>query len=404
MPRPFLLALLVVLIVTVSAPVKAQPEPQLPSDLLFGAASESDLSSQFDTLVRIDAQSLQPVPFYSEKKTHITALNWSLQGQRLAILRNRHQKVAEICVIDRSGQLQTCFKDSISQYALQDIAPNYTVTWSDDEQRAYFVAEHKKILSLVEGDVLTGKTLRTIYELPQAYVEVPPHVHWTPALDRLAIYYGRYPYLSDYKDFIEIRRVTLVDLQTGTQFDLNTYSPEVGYLSFCEGFSPLGNYLAARVYMDEYLPDYSAANPELLALVIVDKSGQVVYTIDRDQLSSYDLHWGHCPAWQAQEEAFYFLAGTWNNDPAMNDRRSIFKYSLSSHELTELKQFGPETGPGYPADPLIPSSDGTAIAFHFEDPTLMSEIAVLLPNGEIIRFNESYSRSTQPRWMPPLDE
>lgn len=403
MRKLHILAMLSGFVIFASSHLSAQPGSQIPSDLFFSTSSEGGLSAPLDTLVRVDSQTLQPAPFFVDKKSSIRAVSWSSQTQLLAILRNRHKEEVEICVIDRSGQLQTCFEDTISQYALGELAQDYTVTWSTDEQRVYFIAEHNRILRLVEGDVLTGKTLRIVYQLPQTYGEVPPHIHWTPSLDSVAIYQGRYPYISDYSELIEIRRVTLVDLQSGRETELNTHIPELGYLSFCEGFSPSGDYLVARVYIDEYLPDFIAANPILSALVVVGKGGRLVSTIDLGQLSQYELNWAHCPAWQAQEDSFYFLAGSWDNDPATVDKTSIFRYSLLSNELMELKRFGPETGPGFPSDPLIPSPDGTSIAFQFKDASGMSEIAVLLLGGDILRFNEPYSRGAYPLWIPRLE-
>jgi hypothetical protein len=403
MKRLYFLTFMLLLGLSSPATTVAQSEQRLPSDLLFSVASEDSLSAPFDTLVRMDAQTLHNSTFFVDSSASIRALSWSPQARLLAILRNRHTDEVEICVIARSGQLQTCFEDTISQYALGELAQDYTVTWSTDEQRVSFIAEHSRILSLIEGDALTGKTRQIIYQLPQTYGEIPPHIHWTPSLDSVAIYQGRYPYISDYSELIEIRRVTLVDLQSGRETELNTHIPELGYLSFCEGFSPSGDYLVARVYIDEYLPDFIAANPILSALVVVGKGGRLVSTIDLGQLSQYELNWAHCPAWQAQEDSFYFLAGSWDNDPATVDKTSIFRYSLLSNELMELKRFGPETGPGFPSDPLIPSPDGTSIAFQFKDASAMSEIAVLLPGGEIVRFNEPYSRGAYPLWIPSLE-
>ncbi len=382
----------------------AQSEQRLPTDLLFLVDVGDKTYAFFHTLVRVDHSTLQVSPFYIDVSFSIRPLSWSPQGRFLAILRRRNAEQLEICILDRDGHLQSCFEDTISMYAFQDVREHYTVTWSTDEQRAYFIVEHDRILSLIEGDVSTGRTPRTIYQTAQPYHEVPPHIQWTPTLDRVAINQGRQPYDSDYSELIRIRRVTLIDLQTGEEIDLNTHIPELGYLSFCEGFSPSGNYLVARVYIDEYLPDFAAANPLLSALVVVDKRGQVVYTIDHGQLSQYGLDWAHCPAWQAQEEALYFLAGPIDkDDPTFAGKTSIFKYTLSTGGLTEYKHIGPEAGRGSPEGPLVPSPDGTAIAFVFGDAGVMSEVAALLPTGEIIRFNEPYSRGMYPLWIPSLE-
>jgi hypothetical protein len=395
------MAMLFWFVIVTSAHVGAQPGPQIPSDLFFSAASESRPPAPFDTLVRVVSETLGTLPFYTDT-TGIRAVSWSPQAHSLSIFRYTSDKI-EVCILDRQGQLQTCFEEGISNYAFQDLGENYAITWSTDEQRIYFVVENERILSLVEGDILTGQILRTLYQSPQVYYEWPPLIHWTSTLDYVAVYSVDRPYTSDYENLVATRNVTIIDLKTNAQLELNTYTPELGYFYFCEGFSPLGSYLVARVYVDGHLPG-STANPDLVEIALVDKEGHIVQAINQTQLDQYGIDWAHCPTWQAQEEAFYFVGGPLDRDDPTNvGKTSIFKYTLSTGELTEHKHIGPEAGRGFPAGPLVLSPDGTAIAFLFRDAGIMSEVAVLTPTGEIIRFNEPYSRGTQPRWFPSLE-
>ncbi len=380
----------------------AQLPPQLPADLLFSAATDETPPAPFNALVRVNSETLEILPFYTDT-TGIRAVSWSPQAHFLSIFRYTSDKI-EVCILDRQGQLQTCFEEGISNYAFQDLGENYAITWATDEQRIYFVVENERILSLVEGDILTGQILRTLYQSPQIYYEWPPLIHWTPTLDYVAVYTSDRPYTSDYENLVATRNVTIIDLKTNEQLELNTYIPELGYFYFCEGFSPLGSYLVARVYVDGHLPG-STTNPDLIEIALVDKEGHIIQAINQTQLDQYGIDRVYCPSWQAQEEAFYFVGSPLDkDDPTTVGKTSIFKYTLSTGELTEQKHIGPEAGSGFPAGPLILSPDGTGIAFLFRDAGVMSEVAVLLPDGEIARFNEPYSRGAFPLWIPSLGE
>ena len=209
-----------------------------------------------------------------------------------------------------------------------------------------------------------------------------------------------YRYSSDYEDGVSLRPGVVVNLQTQEQIELQIHAPDQGFFYFCEGFSPQGSYLAARLYTHENFPDYNAAYPPLLGLALLDKTGEVVQTLDQAQLAPYDIDWMHCPAWH-DEETLYFLGGAISEEKSPLENRGIFRYSLSDDTLTEIKRFGPETSPGFPQDPLVLSPDGMAIAFRFVDYRLMSEIAVLLPTGDITRLNQPYERGLHPLWVPP---
>ncbi len=405
MKRLYILTFLLLLGLSLPATSAAQSEQRLPTDLLFVVDVGDKSYSFFHTLVRIDHNTLQVSPFYIDDTFSIRPLSWSPQGRFLAILRRSQAEQLEVCILDRDGHLQTCFEDTITMYAFQAVGENYTVTWSTDEQRVYFITEHDRILSLIEGDVSTGQTLRAIYQNPQAYGEVAPLIHWTPSLDFVAIYNINYLGVFDYANMIQVRKVTFIDLQTNKQLNLNTHAPQLGYLLLCEGFSPLGNYLTARVYTDERVHGHKVGEPALFALSLVDKGRQVVRILDQNQLGQYGIDWAYCPTWQAQEEAFYFVGGPLDkDDPTLVGKTSIFKYALSTGELLEHKHIGPEAGPGFPGGPLVLSPEGTAMAFIFRDASVMSEVAVLLPTGEIIRFNEPYSRGAYPVWIPSLGE
>jgi hypothetical protein len=393
-----LATLILLLLLSICIPLKslAQSSEALPADLIFSTGLST--TSQAELLVRVNARTSEITPFYIADGVSINALRWSPQGHFLAILEIPVQGEPHICILKRDGILHVCFDRGVSQYAFSDLSENYPLTWSNDEQRVYFLVEDQRVFSLVEADISTGQIARTVYQMPAPYTEAPPLIYWSSSLDYIAVYHLNMPYVSDYADIIETRRVSLIDLHTNQQVELDNFDADLGYLFFCRGFSPSGNYLAARVYSDPGLAAYSVTEPRLSTLAILDRQGHIVSAIDQNQLKQYAVTWTHCPTWEENEEALYFLGG---NDA---NQRSIFKYTLSTHTLSEYKSLAFELEAGIPADPFVLSPDQTAAAFYFMHSIEFSEIAVLLPNGEIIRLNDPYSWGVHPIWMPPQME
>jgi hypothetical protein len=400
---PLALLLFVSFVVLPGSIFAQPPEPQLPEDLLFSTGTAEKSYRFYNAFAWVDAQTLQATPFYTDETiqaTYMTPISWSPDGHYLAYLRLDDW---DVCILTRAGVVQTCFVDKTSEgRGFDPEGKDYMVTWSEDEQKVYLVTDNGNIRSLIEADVTTGQTLRTLYQY-DTQGEWPPRLYWTPALDYIAVFNetGRI-YGAGFLESVFANDVTVIRLATNETFTMPTELPELGTLSFCPQSSPLGHYLITRGYIENEQPGYA----------IFDPVGNLISALPYSRFQSYSLEWVYCPTWQADEQAFYFLGGSMGN--AQSDyTASIFKYSIADDTLTLYAPIEPpealhDTGSGgYPIPPLVVSPEGTHIAIEFTGQPLapgepLQEMGVLFPSGELIRFNDPFLRSLNPLWIPPL--
>jgi hypothetical protein len=403
--RLFILGFLFVMALGAIPGATSAQSLRLPTDLLFSTGTAADDYLFFHAFARVDADTLKTDYFYIDdtaRATYMRPVSWSPSGQYLAFLTLADWSV---CVLTRSGALQGCFQDKVSRWErFRSQGKTYTLTWSEDEQKAYFVADNGHTRRLIEADVATGQTQRTLYQV-DTQGEFPPMIYWTPDLNYAATYNeGDLVYGAGFREEVRVEHVTTINLRTQEVFDMPAELPDLGTLVFCDRFSPLGHYLTAQTYMDPQHPGFAVFDPQ----------GNVISTISAARLGEFNLTWVYCPTWQADEQAFYFLAGSYDSAQS-SYTASIIRYSLLEDTLLLYAQIEPppanhEIGSGgYPVSPLVASPEGAYIAIQFGDMVLgpgelIYEVGVLFPTGELIRFNDSFLRGLNPLWIPPLSE
>jgi hypothetical protein len=295
------------------------PTATLPADLFFTTGEAIDntnwIMSDRNVLARVDAETLEVAPFYYDEQAKlIKAISWSPQGDLLAIYLRFPSSDSpigarnQLCLVNRSGVLKTCFEATPPVYGEVE---NYNVSWSEDGQKAYFVAGQENASQehdvLVEADVITGRTIRMVYDYPH---EVNLSLSWTPTITHVITNAGA---------FEEDLPRLLIDLETGQSIDLKAVVPEPAvFSSACLHFSTKGTYLTIKA---ETFIENTVSRKEL---ILLDKNGQIHAVIDESS-GFGPMDYLGCPVWQEDEEAFY-LVGI----PLPDHESYIFKYSLSS--------------------------------------------------------------------------
>ena len=406
------------LVVSVISPLRAttQEKLELPADIVFTSAGGSQVRST--RLIRIDATTLGPSVFYQDETANYLQLaGWSPSGRYLAVLRRpkRDYDVVDICFLRRDGTLETCF-DNIASYRLLGgyrlFDDFYSITWSDDEQKVYFIQNQNPDcrLEVVEADITTGSIHRTLYEQEVGCTQAAPTLYLSPSQRYLARYSGenlQNLITSEHTVAAYAREVLTIDLLTGDQHNLTVkIPPERGPVAFCPGWSPRGRFLSARIYTEPERPGLYAF-PYRPEVVLVNPNGQIVHTLAADQLAAQGIDFVHCPAWDADETGFYFLAGAYDEEWAWRQSVSIYHYALASDELVEvnlLQTFPPPSKFG--ADklaigPLRVSPGATHIAFSYLSRMGIIGVGILFPDGEVLQYEYPHPVGS-PLWFSAL--
>jgi hypothetical protein len=394
------LAILLVITLSLSNNTYAQSSNStLPNDLLYSIGSAGNEALLFNSFAWTDAQTLQSTEFFTDETSEASemrALSWSPNGNYLAFIKHGGGFTVEVCILTRSGILRLCFSD-LTMYSASTLGENYLVTWSENEESIYLLWDEGFVRHLIEVDIATGEIHRTIYEHPETQGRELPWIYWTPDADYVAIYENDRGIRIGYRSVENRQRdVTILHPATNESFVMPTELPNLGMVLFCDYFSPGGHYLVAQTYTD----------PQQPAFAVFDLQGNVISTVPYSTMQEYGLTWTYCPSWQFDEEAFYFLAGTIDEDQtSSSDTISIFKYTLADNTLHLTSQIYPieDLTEGLPIPPLVTSPDGTHIAFSMiNNEPYSHEVAVVSPTGELIRFNESLPQSFYPLWVPPV--
>jgi hypothetical protein len=289
--------------------------------------------------------------------------------------------------------------DALPNYGVEDppywgSSAYFPITWGPDGQTIYFETEYPSAESfmgygrrLVEASVLTGETLRTVYEYPDVFsVTISPDLNLVGGGCGMR-QEGGFPAYT-------------LDLTTGTQLDLHYLMPENVGLYYLYSFSPQGSYFTLGT---GYLTAYYA--PELEQLYeagdlfhILDPEGNILHVVGEPE-GPEPLFWHLLsPTWQADEDAIVFYAYG-------SEYSYLMRYSLPDQQLTTLYQLRdwPEKE-SYIHAPFVSSLDNTHIALTVsDDPYADRQVAVLYPDGEIYRIPNEYRFSLYPLWVPPLD-
>lgn len=399
------------LITNIPSPeIKAQSSvPTLPNDLLFvpTITGEGGYFAR-NTIMRVDAATLAVSPFYIDDDAwELLPLSWSSQGDLLVIYRimvgdkaySYSSSPRQLCILDRSGELQRCFDDAPPMhYAGRpvDWQSYYPVVWGSNGQTIYFETEYPNAESpygygrrLVEASVLTGETLRVIYDYPDPY-----QVTMSPDLNHISVGFGEEWGGGSNPAYV-------FNLTTGTRLDVPYFVPANTVLSWgCQPFSPHGSYFTAKAWYDpaRYAPSQSLPYDDGYLLLILDTQGTIQGTIGQPE-GPDTLRYQDCPAWQSDEQAVFFYADNY-------EHQALMRYTLANQQITTLYELGWNAGhEPYVYSPLIPSPDGAYVALTVSDePGGDRLVAVLYPDGEIYRIPSPYRFGLYPLWVPPLSE
>jgi hypothetical protein len=403
------LVLAIVLIIGGTTSTRAEPPsqvPPLPADLLFTTNLTAEwLALPRNVIARVDAETLEVTPFYTDTEAYeVVPLSWSPQGDLLAVYRilppideSLTLFPRQLCILDRAGELQRCMDDGLPMYGMDQ--PQYwgdysysPVTWSPDGQNIYFDIEYPNAESfsgygrrLVEASVMTGQTLRVIYDYPGAF-----SISLSPDMNHVAVGFGGEWYGIGFPAYT-------LDLTTGTQIDIPALLPEDVGLYLLYSFSPQGNYYTVGA---GYLTAYHAPELEQLyeagdLLLILDPQGNIQHVVGEPE-GPDPLVWRlESPTWQADEQAIVLYG-------YRSEHRYLMRYSLSDQELTALYELGWTVGhEPYIDAPFVSSPDNTHIALTVsDDPYGDRQVAVLYPDGEIRRIPSPYRFGLYPLWVP----
>jgi hypothetical protein len=391
-----------------SAPVEAQsPIPPLPADLLFTTTFAPHGDFPRNAILRVDAETLELSTFYVDAEAdELAPLSWSPQGDLLAVYRvlpaideSLTLFPRQLCILDRAGVLQQCMEDNPPMHGVgfpEGWNSYYPVTWSPDGQTIYFDTEYPNAESfsgygrrLVEASVMTGQTLRVIYDYPGAY-----SISLSPDLNHVAVGFGGEWYGIGFPAYT-------LDLTTETQIDIPDLMSENMGLYLLYSFSPQGNYYTVGA---GYLTAYYAPELEQIyeagdLILILDPQGNIQHVVGEPEEPD-PLVWRlESPTWQADEQAIVFYGYG-------SEHRYLMRYSLPDQQLTALYELGWNAGhEPYIYAPFVSSPDSTHIALTVsDDPGGDRQVAVLYPDGEIYRIPSPYRFGLYPLWVPPLSD
>jgi len=393
--------------VTPAAHAQQPDPPPLPADLLFTAsltATQGDFPR--DVILRVDAETLEVSPFYVDAEAdELIPLSWSPQGNLLAVYRvlpaideSLTLFPRQLCILDRTGVLQRCMDDELPMHGVgspEGWRYYYPVTWSPDGQTIYFETEYLRGESgssygrrLVEASVLTGETLRIVYDYPGS-----SSLSLSPDLNHVVVGSGETWYGIGFPAY-------MLDLTAGTQIDFPDLMPDKVGLYQLYSFSPQGSYytVGAGYLTTHYAPELEQLYESGSPILILDPQGNIQHVVGEPD-SPDPLVWNfEFPTWQADEQAIVFYGYG-------SEHRCLMRYSLPDQQLTTLYELGWDAGQEfYIYAPFVSSPDNTHIALTVSDADPYADrlVAVLYPDGVIRRIANPYSFSLYPLWIPPL--
>jgi hypothetical protein len=310
-----------------SAKVKSQ-QKILPTSIIVSATNdllEKDfdknlLLPQYNILALID-ENLKISQFYfDEKATLVKALTWSPHGNLLAVVKlystsDLTTVVSSICILDIEGHLQRCMDDEpvkLKNWLLHLDLEAYYVTWSADEKYIYFVteninaSENRSVRRLIEADVQTGKTTRTLYQIESiAHPGEAPVIRWTSDLSTLLISVtGVGGSRANLPKIVNLQTHETVELALDRNYDA----------VLCPDFSLSGMYLSVINVRGQIL--------------IYDNHGKIAHKVNIPVKTSNV--YVPCPVWSDIEDTFYVYATERFDTTYTSD---LYAYSLNENKL-----------------------------------------------------------------------
>jgi hypothetical protein len=346
----------------ISAPTLTNAQPDMPYDLLITMAEVygSDEPTEANLLERVDGRTFETSLFFEDDTARLLLpLSWSPDGNLLAVLFYPDLDFPvqpQLCILTREGVLQTC---------LEDLPPRdpgvlhdglYAVTWSNDSQNIYFLSDLDRTGELItrglmEADVTTGKTLRVIFESTfKEYRDLI--INWASDLSYALIGVGGFESAVSHSG-------QLLNLETLEAVSIGTFFPSDVHLTrVCPGFSPSGTYFAVTTGIKK-----EGFQRYIYQFRLVDTNGRETVVLDEN--SFHSPLWGvGCPIWQKDEEAFFFIATTYDAPltETLGPAPRIFKYTLETANLDVY--FDHSSVEGIRSDMSLKlSPDGDHIAF-----------------------------------------
>lgn len=373
----------------------AQGSFALPSDLIFstGQVNTNGLPQAHNILARLDARTGQVSNFYmNPSASFLKAIAWSPDGDSLAFIQayfDGKNYSSQLCLLNPVGALQGCFEDApIGYFPVYN--PN-GITWSTNGDRLYYIGGSDKVRRLLEADVRTFKTLRSIYEypVPEGQQDNPPVLAWSNDLSYLTIGAG---------DNTRVQQglpVLLIDIKTNQTIDLARIPGTEGTSAFvvCPYFSPSGTFLTAHNFDVPETP----AQPQFLVL---NKQGAIVFTLKPTApLNAFPTS---CPVWQADEKAFYF---PFSQGTQQSSTLHILKYSLGSKQITESFTSGQlnNLAEATIISRITLSPDERFLVFvspFASDMNIGTQVTVISLTGMLQRYSTPFRFSSDPLWSP----
>ncbi len=280
----------------------------------------------------------------------------------------------------------------IRRLATRRYSTTTRITWSADGSQLYFVGGNSTARRLLEADAQTLQTERIVYEyaLPASELDHPPVLAWTDDLADLTLGLG------DQTRVQQGMPAQLVDLNAGTTVDLTHIPGAQGSSLFvvCPYFSPQGTYLTAYNFDVPETP----SQPQLL---ILDTQGAIVSTVEPSPPLNA-LPTG-CPAWQADETAFYFPV---TQGTQQSSSLNIVKYALDDGQFSTAFGSGQldDLAEATVISRLTLSPDQQFLAFDSPfDPALnpgtqVTVIALTASMPTLQRYSAPYQFSADPLW------
>jgi WD40 repeat protein len=375
----------------------------VPFDIIFFSRNYLDSppgSPRQGILEKWNGQTGQITTFYrdSEGKT-VFPISWSPSGQWFAVGVFGGTPPDRICILNRRGGLERCFEQGIHRFAGTWFTRQlFPFRWSQDEKHVSFVYDILNSYELIEVNIATGKTTRTWHKAYRSLGSVP--FDWT----------SDFAYISDANTYA----VTHLHSGTATVIPLaraegrlrtpptNPDDSTSGMLRICP-FSPKGIYLPAYDNADWF----ERAALEFTLFNVKTGEEAVLWT---STTHKFPLP-ASCPAWLADESAFYALAV--RHPEQRTQRTDLFRYDLKSS--TGTLYYDPSKNE--PVDIIFAprlSPDGQYLAFetnhnpsyvwrdNWDMPAVNGRVGIIGPNNQLVYIESEAHNSTLPIWIPPL--
>jgi hypothetical protein len=387
-------------------------QPVVPNDLIFTTSTDSinaDCLAQFkshlqaveiyyarlpcyrNALAWLDGATMTASVWYTVPEIFdVRALEWSPDGNMLAIYQqkavsdNPDENMAEICLLNRSGQIMECMDERPAPvYTSPYYIDTATITWSPDSTRLYFmvytdlpdVVNTMQEYRLVEADAVTGQTLRTVYQYQLTIEDLPEyevqHLLLSPGLTHVFVNAGI---------AIDGGRHLLVNLYTGQNWSLEQIDlPENWTRRMTYGiepcFSPDGRSLALSVnVMDE-------------ARQVAVERRIIIFSVDGRQkyVSPVDVK-GWFLDWSADNRSVILI----------DENGQIYRYDFIDNTLIRLAKYNDAF-----LNPFIRASISPNNLFFVQDDSLENEqIRVFDLDGQIYDIKEPFLYAMLPLWIP----